>query len=170
VVNGTAILADPLPIVRIADENDEEALWQILKGFHAEQGIGPLSEPIVRQAIQHGTRKQGGVIGIVDGEGEIAATIGIEFSNWWYSDRNDPAASLLREFWIYVRPQYRHSGCADALVDFAKEYADALSRELGMSVPLVLAVLGNERVEAKVRLFRRKFPLAGAAFLHRPKV
>jgi GNAT superfamily N-acetyltransferase len=170
-VNGTAVLRDHGPYVRIASEPDEAALLEILKQDYKENGVGPLSIPTVERVIQQGTRRNGGIIGIVDGQDEIAGTIGIAFDRWWYSEPDDPGGALLREMWVYVRPNYRHDGqIVEALIDFAKDYADVLSRELGHSLPLVLAVLGNERIEAKVRLFRRKFPLAGAAFLHRPKV
>lgn len=155
---------------RLATEADEEGLMRILKQNHAENGIGPLSQLLVGDAILQGTRAKGAIIGVVDGDDEIAGTVGLVFDSWWYSDPAAPGATLLRERWMYVRPAYRDGACFDALWKFATGVADAMSQEIGRPIPLLLGVMATDRVEAKLRLYSRRLPLAGGAFLYRPEV
>jgi hypothetical protein len=155
---------------RLASEVDEAALMHILKENYAENGIGPLSLLLVGEAVLQGTRARGAIIGVVDGDNEIAGTVGLVFDSWWYSDPTEPGATLLRERWMYVRPAYRDGKCFDALWTFATGVADEMSREMGRQIPLLLGVMATDRVEAKLRLYSRRLPLAGGAFLYRPEV
>jgi|SRR5580765_4032756 len=159
-----------MPEARLALPSDEDALLDILTQNHAENGIGPLSAALVKRAIREGTRARGAIIGVVDGDNEIAGTVGLVFDSWWYSDPTDPGATLLRDRWVYVRHAYRDGECFDALWKFATNAADEMSREMGRPIPLLMGVMATDRVEAKLRLYSRRLPLAGGAFLYRPEV
>jgi GNAT superfamily N-acetyltransferase len=73
---------------------------------------------------------------------------------WYTSDAH------LEELWAFVRPQFRRSKNAQALIEFAKALAVELKR------PLLIGVLSSQKTEAKVKLYQRKLGAPkGAYFL-----
>ena len=114
-----------------------------------------MEESKVRAMIRRGTRKEGGVIGVIDGKNGAEATVGMVLSQWWYS-----SSWHMEEVWNFVHPDHRHSGHAKHLISFAKWTADKLS------VPLIMGILTRDRVAAKIRLYQREIPQVGALFLH----
>lgn len=101
--------------------------------------------------------RKGGVIGVIGDPGNIEALIFLLISSFWYS-----SAWHLEELFSYVRPQFRKSTHAKALVEWAKRASD----EIG--IPLVIGIISNTRTEAKVRLYRRQLKdPAGAFFVYR---
>lgn len=100
-----------------------------------------------------------GIIGIIGEPGhKIEAAIFLRIGKMWYSDQY-----VVEEKLVFVHPEYRSAkgGRAAKLCDFAK----AVSNSLG--IPLMIGVLSNNRTEAKVRLYKRKFgDPAGAFFLY----
>jgi GNAT superfamily N-acetyltransferase len=103
-----------------------------------------------------------GLVGIIGEPGkQIEAAILLRTGKMWYSYKD-----VLEEKAIFVHPEYRSAkgGRAGKLCDFAKDVADSLG------VPLIIGVLSNNRTEAKVRLYKRKFgEPAGAFFLYGAK-
>src|SRR5262245_22238075 len=155
--------------VRLATEDDEEALFELLKSNYEENGIGPFSEFLVRDSIRQGTRAGGAIIGVIEDEdGNLIASIAMVMDHWWYSEPQEPGATILRERWLYTLPEHRDGDCFEALWSFATHISDRMSAQVGYPVPLLLGVMATERVEAKLRLYKRKLPLAGGAFLYRP--
>jgi GNAT superfamily N-acetyltransferase len=148
------------PGVRMARPEDEEAVWQLLLLLGAENAILPWSEKKVRAAIRHGTRGEGGIVGVIDGPGGIEASVGLQFSQFWYTE-----AWHLNELWLHVHPDHRATTHAKRLVEFAKWCADRLSTP-ETNIPLLFGVVTRHRLLPKMRLFQRQAPQIGALFLH----
>ena len=73
----------------------------------------------------------------------------------WYS-----SDWFLNEVFNFVHPDFRRSTRAKGLIAFAKNISDE------MNLPLILGVVSNYRTEAKVKLYERQFPKAGAFFMY----
>lgn len=145
--------------VRVGTPADFDRMMDFLRETHAENGMAPMSESRVRPVLQCALAQWRGIIGIVDGnDGSVAAAVGLLVGKWWYSEEEH-----LEDIFTYVREPYRHMKMARPLLDFSKRAA----KELKM--PLLMGVLSNERTKAKVALFERKLPMAGALFLYRPE-
>ncbi len=139
--------------VRIATRADEAQLMNVLRDVHRESGLFNLDEEMARAMFYRAFNRQGGLVGVIDGKNEIEACIYLLISNFWYSRDNH-----LEELFNFVRPAYRKSNHAAAMLTFAKQ----CSNEIG--IPLVIGVLTNSRMEAKVRLYRQKLGVPAGAF------
>ncbi len=85
---------------------------------------------------------------------EIRAMIYMLITRFWYT-----RSFHLEELFNFVHPGYRHSNYADALLRFAGYSSDQLG------IPLLIGVLTNARMAAKVRLYRRRLGMpVGAVF------
>lgn len=154
-----AVKSEPLPIVRLAVEDDIPALLNIGREMHAENGIMPLSERMANGMILNAIRKHGAIGGVIGPVGTVEAAILLRISQMWYSEDFH-----LEDYLCYVRPQYRRSTRAKALIEFAKKAA------VDLKVPLLIGIASNDRTEAKIRLYRRQLgPQAGALFLYNGK-
>lgn len=140
-------------IVRLATRQDEPQLLDVIRAAHSEVALFSLDEEMVRAMLARAFNREGGIVGVIDGDNEIAAAIYLLLSNFWYS-----RDSHLEELFNFVRPTYRNRHHLDHLADFAKMCRDKIN------IPLVIGVLTNKDVEAKVRLYRRKFGLPAGAF------
>ncbi|HQT62612.1 GNAT family N-acetyltransferase, partial [Acidiphilium sp.] len=144
--------------VRVGQPSDLPAMMAFLRDAHAENGMAPIAEDRVEPVLQCALAQWRGIVGIVDApDGKIAGAVGLLVGKWWYSHEEH-----LEDIFTFVREDYRHMKMARPLLDFAKRAA----RELEM--PLLMGVLSTDRTQAKVRLFERKLPMAGALFLYRP--
>ncbi len=139
--------------VRIATRADEAQLMDLCRALHKENGLFELDEDMVRTMLYRAFNREGGIIGVIDGDNEIAACIFALLSNFWYSKD-----SHIEELFSYVRPNFRRSNYADLLIEFMKRCAT----EIG--IPLVIGVITSDRAEAKVRLYRRKLGVPAGAF------
>lgn len=142
--------------VRLAVPEDEDALYKMLCLNHKENGIYPMNESKVREFIRHATQRQGGMIGVIEGENYLEGSVGLTLETWWYTDRWS-----IGERWNFVHPNHRRTDHAKKLIKFAKWVAD------NMKLDLEMGVMSNERTEAKVRLYRRQLPCVGAFFLYK---
>lgn len=140
--------------VRIAGPQDEAALLSVLTLLHQENGLSPMSTEKVIRMIKHATGQQGGIIGVIDGEHGIEATIGMTISQWWYTDEYH-----LEEIWNFVHPDYRRTTHAKRLLEFAKWTSERLN------LRLLCGVLSVKRLEGKMRLLQRQLPQIGALFM-----
>jgi len=150
--------------VRLARPADEDSIYALLLELYAENALMPMSEAKVRATIRAGTRGQGGIVGVIEGEDGIEASIGMSFSQFWYTH-----AWHLNELWCFVHPAHRKTTHARRLIEFGKWCADRLSTgdELGKNrVPLLLGIVTRHRLLAKLRLFQRQVPQVGALFMH----
>lgn len=147
-------------VVRIATINDVDNVMLLLSQMHAEGGIMPLSEMEARKTFDLAFNRQGGILGVIGEPGDIRAMIFLLISRFWYSSDHH-----LEELFNFVRPDMRRAkeNYAPRLIEFAKECSDEIK------IPLVIGVLTNQRMEGKVRLYRRSLGIpAGAFFVHMP--
>lgn len=133
-----------LPAVRLANYADEPEIMAMCRRLHDENGLFDFSEDKVRSCIKRYYDRAGTIIGVIGETGAVEATTCILFSGMYYTD-----AWHLAELWNYVQPEYRSSKNAQALIEFGKK----CSREIG--VPYITGIITNNRLMAKVRLYRR---------------
>lgn len=142
----------------MATPQDENAIFKMLCLAQKENGIFPMNERKVRDFIRLATEHKGGIIGIIEGKNYIEASVGLVLENWWYTDEWS-----IGERWNFVHPNHRKSDHAKKLIEFSKWVADE------MKLNLEMGVISNERTEAKVRLYRRQLPYAGAFFIYKAR-
>ena len=149
--------AHPATIVRLATAHDEQAIMELCHMLHGENGVFAMSDDHVRNILASAFRRQGGIIGVIDGDdGQLEGCILLTIQRMWYSDQ-----FFLDEMFSFVRPDRRGRGQARALIEFAKGAADKIG------VPLLIGIISNQRTEAKVRLYQRQLGApAGAFFLY----
>lgn len=149
----------PLPKVRVATMYDLEDLLRLGHELHAENGLMPLDEKLIKQGAIDAIEGKHSVIAVIGQPAKIEAAIHLAFNQFWYT-----SDVHLAELWAYVRPAYRKSRHAQSLLEFAKNMA------LKFNVPLFIGIVSNERTEQKVRMYRRKLGKpAGAYFLFNGK-
>jgi GNAT superfamily N-acetyltransferase len=147
------------PAVRLATMDDLEDLLSMGRELHKENGLLNLDEALIRQGALDAINGNHSVVGVIGPTGHMEGAIHLAFRRFWYtSDWH------LEELWAYVRPQYRRSTNAKALVQYAKHCAETLK------VPLLIGILSNTQTEAKVALYRRQLGApSGAYFLYNAK-
>lgn len=144
------------PVVRIAVKADLPQLLQMGRDLHKENGLLSLSEEKIRETAQRGIDGKGGVIGVIGPIGGVEAMIHLVIGEYWYTDDVH-----LEELYNYVRPEYRRTQNAKALIGYAKKCAE------GMNLPLLIGVISNKRTAEKIRLYSRMLGTqAGAYFLY----
>jgi len=141
--------------VRIAGPEDQDAVLAFFKLMHEENGIFEWDEEKTQDFIDRSTSRRHGVVGIIDGENGLEGMICLIPDQLWYSSQ-----WFLNEIFNFVHPDYRRSTRAKSLISFAKNISDE------MELPLIIGVVSNYRTEAKVKLYERQFPKAGAFFLY----
>lgn len=142
--------------VRVATPGDEEGLMALCRLLHAENGLFPMDEDLVREMLWRAFDRQGGTIGVIGPRDALQGMIAIMISRFWYSKQ-----PYLEELFNFVHPEHRRSAHAKALIAFSRRCAD----EIG--IPLLIGVVSNLRTEAKVKLYERQLGKpAGAFFLY----
>jgi hypothetical protein len=140
--------------VRIADNNDVEALfWQLVNDYDFDNGVGWTVAPLKVLGLVRGCCQQdGGIAGIIDGLDGPIGSIGIEIHNPRYS--ND---DYLVQAWMFVLPEHR-AGKQHwyDLFAFAEWYRSDMAQRLQREVILESSVVSNARLDAKIRLWRRR--------------
>lgn len=139
--------------VRLATREDEDNIIKLLHLMHMESGMLPLDEECAREFFARAFNKQGGIIGVIGEKNDIRAIIYLLISRFWYTRNNH-----IEECFNFVRPDCRKSNHARDLIAFAQKCSDTLS------LPLVIGVLTNNRMEGKVRLYRRALGIPAGAF------
>lgn len=154
------------PSVRLAGVSDEQAIFDLLMQ-DVEENAAHVAVPSIERIMGHitlGTRRQGGIIGVIDGPGgKPVAVCVLAPCQWWWSN-----SWYVQEIVCYVHPDHRQSAHIDDLLEWQKWISDCWSESWGYTVYLVNGVLGTWRVMPKVRLYQRKFWQAGAAFIYPP--
>ena len=144
--------------VRVVSHGDEAKLYRFIEEGHHESAIFPMSCYKVNQLIDAAiNRTHPIVIGVIDSPtaDEFAASICIVYEQPWYTDE-----WALNEYWNNVRPDYRRSSYAKDLINFGKWVAETSSKTLQMGI------VTTERMEAKIRLYRRQLTQTGAYFVY----
>ncbi len=152
----SAVNARTLPHVRLATEDDLEDILAMGRELHQENGLMSLDEGKIRQVALNALRGMDGVIGVI-GKNPIEGMILLALRQFWYAKDGD---MHIEEFFSHVRPQFRRSYNAQALIEFAKDTA------LRVGVPLLIGIVSNTRTEQKIRLYERRLGKpAGAYFV-----
>lgn len=149
--------------VRIAGPQDTAAIYDLLTTrLYHENGVFSVCPEKVIETITHATEGRGGVIGIIEENGEIAASIGMQLGQFWYSEDWH-----VEELWNFVRKEYRNhignerrSFYAKDLINFGKWFSEQ------MKMILNIGIISTERTEAKVRLYQRSLTPVGCFFMH----
>lgn len=142
--------------VRIATKKDEQNIFDLLCRLWDENALFSMSPEKVLDAIRHGTRHEGGIIGIIDDKnGNPIASVGLGISQYWYSQEY-----FLEEKWIFVSPEHRKSDHAKNLIDFAKWCSE------NMNLILNMGIISTHRTEAKIILYKKRMTQVGAFFMH----
>ena len=143
-------------VVRLAMGDEMEDLVALMIEAADEQALFPLSEGKARDMLNRAFLKQGGMVGVIGPKGGIEAALYMLLAQPLYSE-----AWHCEEVFQVVRPAFRRSTHAKALLEFAKR----CHHDLG--IPVLMGVLHNVRTEAKVRLYRRQLgDPVGAFFLY----
>jgi hypothetical protein len=151
------------PSVRIAGPADEKPLFDLLMLDLNESArdVAVISEERVLAHIRAGTRRKGGIVGVIDGPGvPVAVTILLPYQ-WWWSNSH-----YIQEVVTFVHPDHRRSRHINDLIDFGRWVTEQWSKSFGYKLFMLCGVLGTKRVREKAILYRRRFAQVGAAFLY----
>lgn len=104
-----------------------------------------------------------GVIGrknayVIELEGRVAATMGLEVGDWWFSRRH-----FLADRWLVTHPDFRGRGCATNLIAHAKVLA------LYAKMILILGVSTLAEIDRKEALYQRNMQPFGGWYLFDPE-
>lgn len=148
------------PVVRYASVADYPQIIALGEELHAENGHGAISYPKAEAAIMKAINRDQSLIGVIGMPGEIEALIFLRFASFWNSDD-----IFVEELFSYVRPQFRKTHNASALIKFAKSAAERLG------LPLMIGALSSHRTKGKLRLFEKHLgqPVGGYFFVHDPR-
>lgn len=142
-----------LPLVRLAQKEDEDNIVEMCKRLHVENGLFSLNIQKVRDCIRRYYDRQGVIVGVIGLPGKLEASTCLELSDFYYtSDWH------LAELWNFVDEPYRKSYNAEALIQFGKSCADQ------MKMPLFTGIITNRQMAGKVRLYRRHLGYPTGAF------
>lgn len=151
-------------VVRPAHPEDYEEIWRLFRTAHHENGMFSISEAKVDwilsrilypHLIPHDDTGMRGYMGVIGEPGALEAFIMMILATYWYTDEIH-----LEELATFVHPNHRRSKHAQALLNYSKKMSDAIK------IPLLIAVVSNQRTESKVRLYRKHFPETGSFFLY----
>ena len=158
-----------LALVRIAGPADRDELVRLLVDGHEENGMFPLDQDrldwwlsrlLYPEFLAISDTDPRGVIGVIGTPEHLEGLAFLVIGRLWYSSQRH-----LEEFIVYVDPDHRHSNHSKALVEWMKEQ----SRLTGLK--LMTGILSIQpRTEAKVRLYQRYLPKAGAFFYFDPNL
>ena len=154
-------------VVRIAKPEDSLECWRLLKAAHEDNGLFPLAPQKVNYFLMRCIHPEiiapddtgpRGVIGVIGTPGHLEALSFMLIGGYWYTD-----IKTLEELLVFVDPNHRRSNHAKALISWMKYQSDITG------LPLLTGIISNKRTEAKVRLYQRLLPTAGAFFLYNGK-
>ncbi len=148
--------------IRLAQASDEPEILHLLQVMHAESGWRPLDIDAARETFARAFHRQGGILAVIGAPGSIRAMLYLLITRAWYTRDNH-----IEELFCWVHPEHRRSDYSKLLIEYAKKCSDDISRDMGQKVPLIMGVLTNAQMAAKVRLYRRFFGIpVGAIFAH----
>ena len=127
--------------------------------IHEEVGYGHYNGDKVRAMMAKALLRKGGIIGVVGNVGDLKSCIYLSLDPTWFGDDWQ-----LVELWNYVGEDARRDNRAfgEQQIEFAKNCSDRIG------VRLLIGILNNVRVEAKLRLYDRHLTRAGAFYIHEP--
>lgn len=148
--------------IRLAQPSDEPELLELFRMMHAEGGLRPLDVDCVRETFARAFNRKGGILAVIGAPGNIRAMLYMLITRAYYTRENH-----IEELFNWVHPDHRKSDYSKLMIEYAKKCSDEISRDMGRKVPLIMGVLTNRRMSAKVRLYRLFFGMpVGAFFVH----
>lgn len=154
-------------MVRLATAEDHTEIWRLFLSGFKENGLFALAPEKVDWFINRAIRPEiipawddgiRGVIGVIGPVGNLEGIVFLVLGEYWYTKDKH-----IEEFIVFTDPEHRKSRHVDALHAWMKEQVEATN------LPLVTGIMSNQRVEAKCRLYRRKFTKIGEFFYLGPK-
>lgn len=142
--------------VRLASIEDIDSIFDFLIELHYENGMFKMNSKKVMLQLQtmlDPVKGNPGIIGVIDGQNGLEASIGMTIDKWWYTDENS-----LNEKWNFVHPKHRKTTHAKRLIEFAKWCSEVTGN------PLLMGIISTEKTEAKIRLYRRQLDFVGGFF------
>lgn len=164
-------------IVRIAKAADFKEVMRLLALGHQENGIFPydlekveyvvwrMLSPEMLEPSDTGLR---GIIGVIGTPEHLEAIAFLVLGRFWYAKDTE---RHLEEFIVFVDPEHRRSRHHRALIEWMKQQSLLTSLPLVtgiLSGPIARATVTSDRTEAKVKLYERMLPKAGAFFYFNP--
>lgn len=145
-----------MPYVRLAAPDDEDDVLVIAKSVHEEnapRGVDGAELDFDEDAVREKVRRSFGpcdstngvYIGLIGERGYPEGAVLLEVCKFWFAK----GGWFLSEHFLHVKPEYRRSNNAKALIEFSKFAA----RRLELS--LYIGVMTNQRAAPKVRLYER---------------
>lgn len=144
--------------IRLAKPQDEDTILVLMRAAYKEQPIFPLDETKMREKIKICTTRKGGFVAVAPGEdGKPEGYLIVCLANYWYTD-----AWHLEELSNFVHPDHRKgTHHARDLLQFGKWFSEK------MGVPFLAGILSTQKLEEKIRLYRRQSLVhAGAVFVY----
>ena len=142
------------PTVIGATLSDLPEFMRLFKIMHAENGLFDYDEECVLDAFNRVVKNKEGVIGLIKGPlGEVRAMLYLLLTRYWYTKQLH-----IEEIHNFVDPEWRRTNYADTLLRYA------IHCQQQLNIPLVIGVLTGSRMEAKVRLYRRRLGMPSGAF------
>lgn len=144
------------PVVRFAVPEDYPQIISLSEELDAENGHSTIDYEVAEAAIMGAINRNHAMIGVIGPVGGIEGIVFLRFASFWNS-----RDVFLEELFLYVPPQFRKTGNAKALINFAKQTAAALD------LPLMIGILSNHRTKAKLRLYEKHLgePVGGYFFI-----
>jgi GNAT superfamily N-acetyltransferase len=142
-------------VVRRPIQEDFEAIVRMAREAWEEGGLTTWNEEKARAFIQFsilqppdpsGDPVPEMIAGVIGPKGSPTAMCMILRGQFYYSRE-----SLLEECLVYVKPEFRKSGRAKALLHFMKGVAELLKR------PLLIGIISNKDTQRKIALYNRIF-------------
>ena len=147
------------PIVRLAQASDVNDLLHLIREAHEEECVIPLrfdGNSVFQVLLK--AMAGNAVIGVIDGENEIASACYLSATTPWYSEN-----FLLDSLFCYSRPAYRKSTNSKALLIWAKGQAERLNASMQIEIPL------SEAAKPKLALAERVLcNRTGTIFVYMP--
>ena len=142
--------------VRTGTPQDIHLMMDLALAACDENGLSSPSPTKLCTEIWSALNLHHGIVGIIGEQDKpLEAAVLLMVESQWYSDD-----LVLNERAIFVAPEFRQAkgGRASKLCDFS----ETTSVRLGL--PLMIGILSNQRTEAKVRLYQRKFGTPSGAY------
>lgn len=143
-------------VVRTGTPDDVHSMMDLALEACDENGLSRPNPSKMLAEVWASLNLHHGIVGIIgDQDKPFEAAILMRVESLWYTDE----LSLVERA-IFVAPAFRQAkgGRASKLCDFAIEAAHTLG------LPLVIGILSNQRTEAKVKLYERKFGSPAGAY------
>lgn len=143
--------------MRLARPGDQSRLFDLCRtAFLSNDGFGGVDEARAREQIERACFMDPFVWGVIDGPERIEGVLGLEPCRTWYGGDDS-------WYWIdmilYVHPDHRAGRAGSRLLAFGEWFASVCK------APVIVGLMPQARMDAKINLFGRHGRQIGATFL-----